>query len=78
MLPDLSFIVFLPLWYADVSIAQEMTSSMDSSHSFHRRTLVEEALESMECATPLPVLYGGTSTILNEDMLEDVSFSDWI
>ncbi|TPP55858.1 hypothetical protein FGIG_02928 [Fasciola gigantica] len=52
--------------------ALRMTASMDSSHSFHRRTLVEEALESMECATPLPVLYGGTSTILNEEMLEDL------
>ncbi|CAL8070294.1 unnamed protein product [Calicophoron daubneyi] len=38
-----------------------------------RRSLIEEALESMEKSSPLPTLYDGTSNIMNEDMLKDLS-----
>ncbi|KER24471.1 hypothetical protein T265_14408, partial [Opisthorchis viverrini] len=59
---------------------KRLTSSSSSSHlvddehnkSLSRRSMVEEALECMESATPLPNMYNGTSAILSNDMLEDL------
>ncbi|KAG5453916.1 Nuclear receptor coactivator 7 [Clonorchis sinensis] len=47
---------------------------VDDEHnkSLSRRSMVEEALECMESATPLPGMYNGTSAILSDDMLEDL------
>ncbi|OON20457.1 hypothetical protein X801_03662, partial [Opisthorchis viverrini] len=47
---------------------------VDDEHnkSLSRRSMVEEALECMESATPLPNMYNGTSAILSNDMLEDL------
>ncbi|CAH8475733.1 unnamed protein product [Heterobilharzia americana] len=39
----------------------------------HRRSVIEEILESMEESTPVPSLYGGESRILTNKMLADLS-----
>ncbi|KAF6773452.1 hypothetical protein AHF37_07770 [Paragonimus kellicotti] len=49
-----------------------MTSADDRASSCTHRSLVEEALEDMQCASPAPELYGGFSGILSDDMLLDL------
>ncbi|KAF5403989.1 hypothetical protein PHET_02479, partial [Paragonimus heterotremus] len=47
-------------------------TSVDRASSCTHRSLVEEALEDMQCASPAPELYGGFSGILSDDMLLDL------
>ncbi|KAF8569592.1 hypothetical protein P879_02672 [Paragonimus westermani] len=49
-----------------------LTSVDDRASSCTHRSLVEEALEDMQCASPAPELYGGFSGILSDDMLFDL------
>ncbi|KAA3676434.1 uncharacterized protein DEA37_0008245 [Paragonimus westermani] len=52
--------------------ADSLTSVDDRASSCTQRSLVEEALEDMQCASPAPELYGGFSGILSDDMLFDL------
>ncbi|KAK4473532.1 hypothetical protein MN116_002892 [Schistosoma mekongi] len=51
---------------------KEQTSDSDSTVR-HRRSLVEEMLETIEHSIHVPILYGSESRILSSDMLVDLS-----